>query len=113
MNTNENSGTQQTCIRNIHAGKLSLINETENIFSYETKKSSFIVYNPPLFTKVRDPVRDQVLLCIRAAKFLRTICRVTRGTSVRDVLSCCFFMSCGGSTKESGINSIASFTQCQ
>lgn len=37
---NENAGTEQTCIRNTQAGKLSIISETENIFQCETKKNS-------------------------------------------------------------------------
>lgn len=75
---NENSGTEQTCTGNSHAGKPSIMNETGNIFPYEAKKYSFRVYNPSLFTEVSYQVQDRVLLCASAFTFLHTVFRITR-----------------------------------
>lgn len=61
---NENSGTEQTCTGNSHAGKPSIMSETGNISPYEAKKNSFRVYNPSLFTEVPYQVQDRVLLCV-------------------------------------------------
>lgn len=55
---NENSGTEQTCTGNIHAGKPSIISETGSIFPYETKNISFRVYNPSLYAEVPDQAQD-------------------------------------------------------
>lgn len=104
----ENPGAQQTCIRDIHVGKLSIINETENAVPCEMK-NIFTVCNPPLFIKVHEKVHDRMLYCIGVFKFLYITFRVTKCTSARNALS----FGCGGVTEESGANSVASVRQCK